>query len=357
MYRPRDRAAAAAAASDDEEIGSDYSSDGERNTFRTRERMPLGDSIAADSAVAAMTPQHLTSDLFSRPQKVWLDIDITATPEDLATGNASTTWKLLPHLPGKYLKQNMAVKDRHLVGDEHLAGDLRQCIPMEFEIVEHSNTFPFPMAIEAPGMMNKTLHRHGACLWRVQPDTTPCMVGRKAFEPTGIIDQHMIKNYSLCTLESLDSDISVVPASKNGQKKGYGRISTNTVAYETLINNLERGLWDGEFTETELSNIYDAPARHLRSVDVPQKIAEQIRDTLRPIVKETIDRCVNLEDMNFEVTRADGNPSFNSPKGFVGELVHGDVDLKNELTQKKLMTVCTFHVKGEFTFVLLGDNK
>lgn len=365
MYHPRGGRKAAAVAqeslSDNDDIGSDYSDEERQQVYHTRE--PIAASAAADAATAAAAPpQHLQSEMFSHTQKVWLDIDITGSPEDLHAGNTSTTWKLLPHLPAKYLRQNLAVENRHLAGDEHLAGDLRQCIPLGFEIVEHSNSFPYPMAIRAPGMMDKTLHRDGACLWRVQPDTKPnMMVGIKAFEPTGIIDTHMYHNYSMCPLETLDTDITIVEGGGGkGAKKataGYGRIATNSVPYETLISNLDLGMWRDELTEVELNNIYDAPARHLRSVDVPKHIAEQIRDTLRPIVQETIDRCVNLEDMNFEIFRADGNPKFNSPKGLIGSVAHGDSDPENRATDRRLMETCVFHIKAQFAFALLGDKK
>jgi len=344
MYRGRQQQSAPV---EEEDIGSDYSSDGGER-FQTRE------PIENDAAAPAL-PTHLKQDMFNNVQKVWLDIDVMATPEQLASGQASTTWKLLPHLPGRHLKQNLALKDRHMVGDEHLAGDLRQCIPIEFEIAEHYNTFPFPIGIQAPGMMPRTLHRHGACLWRVQPNTPPTMVGAKAFEPTNVVDKRMYEDYSMCTLESLDADISIVPPTK-GQKKGYGRIATNTVAYATLISNLDKGAWAAEVPHMDLDSIYSAPDRHQRSVEVTQKVAEDIRNTLRPIVQETIDRCVNLEDMNFEIVRADGNPSFNSPKGFIGELMGNDIDPKNKLTQNKLMTTCVFHIKGLFSFMLLGTD-
>jgi hypothetical protein len=347
MYNRRRQQQQQQPKEEQEEVGDSYSGseDEQQQRFETRE--PVQGSLDQQQPEV---PRHLGSDVFSNVKKVWLDIDLVATPEELANGQKSTTWKLLPHLPGRHLKQNMATKDRHLAGDEDLAGDLRQCIPIEFKITEHSNSFPFPIGIQAPGMMPKTLHRHGACLWRVQPGTAPTMVGEKAFEPVNVIDEHMYENYAMCTLESLDADIALVPA-KGKQTVGYGRIATNSVAYKTLITNLNRGAWAKEAQDMDMQTIYEAPERHVRSVEVPLKVAEDIRNTLRPIVEETIKRCVDLENMNFEIVRADGNPHFNSPQGFIGELV-GVAD--NKLKSKKLMTTARFHVKGEFSFVLMG---
>ncbi len=150
--------------------------------------------------------QHLHKDMFAKAQKALIDIDITASPAELQSSGASNVWKLLPHL-SKELKQNLALKNRNAASGDQLAGNLNRCIPLNLEIVQQKNSFPYPMGIKIPGMMDANLHRNGQCVWRVPPDTQTMMVGKAVFEPTNIVNKYMYNNYRMCTLEDLNNDV------------------------------------------------------------------------------------------------------------------------------------------------------
>lgn len=307
---------------------------------------------AADYRVDESIGRHLSTDVFKQVQSIIVDIDVMASPDELARGFVPSEWKLLPHL-SKKLKQNLALKNRDVAGDADHAGDLRRCIPLQFEILQQANTLPFFMGIRAPGMMDKTVYRQGACLWRVPPDTAtmalPIGAGM-AFEPTNVIDRHMYNNFRVCTPEDLAESITVVKGSKG--KPGYGTISVGSVAYDDLIENLNAGAWrELDLTEEELDAIYEPP-RHQHTVQVRQKMAEQLQVKLQQPLNDVIDRCVNLEDFTISVVRADGNPHFNSPQGLHGELVGSENDPLHKLSSTKLLTRGMFHIKAKFDYLL-----
>lgn len=301
--------------------------------------------------------KHLTPDMFTQSQTAWIDIEINASPHELAQGHVSTDWKLSAHLP-RNLKQIMTTKDRDKAGDEHLAGNLKRCIPLQMEICQQMNNLPFAMAIKAQGMLSKNLSQHDAYLWRV-PAGMCSTANQMAFEPTNVIDRHMYNNYRICTLEDLDNDIKVYK--KSGKTPGYGTIALGSLAYETLIENLHRGAWREEFQgatseeaeakQAKLAAIY-RPAQFQHHVEVPERIASQLREYLETPIREVMDRCMNLEDFTITCHRADGNPDFASPKGLIGELVGSNVDPNSKISSAKLGIRQTFHIKAKLTYLL-----
>ncbi|MBX9636955.1 MAG: hypothetical protein K2Q45_05330 [Nitrosomonas sp.] len=297
--------------------------------------------------------QHLTPNMFSKPQKIDVDIDITASPAELAAMKSASVWKLMPHL-GKDFKQNLATKDRHLASDDQLAGNLNRCIPLNLEIVQQKNSFPFFMGIRIPGMMDRNLHRHGKCVYRVAPDTHTMMVGRSAFEPTNIINEWAYNNYKMCTLEDLDNDVTFVKGTKSSPP--YAQVNVNSVAYAMLKQNLEAGSWNNvQWTPAEhdlidLDHIFE-PKRS-QKVQVPERMGREIVKDLRSVIEETAKGFINVEDFNVEIVRADGYKAFDKKEGIHGELIGSDIVDAPVTANSVMQTRQTFHLKCELTYVL-----
>ena len=97
------------------------------------------------------------------------------------------------------------------------------------------------MGFRIPGMMDNNLHRNGNCVWRVPPDTQTMMVGKSVFEPTNIVNKYMYNNYRSCTLEDLATDVKFF--GKTTKKPAYATVAVGSLAYETLVSNLDEGHW------------------------------------------------------------------------------------------------------------------
>jgi len=328
----------------DEDMGSDLSGD----ELQTRE--PVGED--ADIGAENDLIEHVKVENFKGAQSIFIDIEIPASPEEMESGAVSTVWKMADHLP-KFLKQNVATKDRHLAGDDDLVGDLHLCVPLELEILQQKNSQPFTMGVRSRHMMNRTINQHGAYLWTVPPDTPTSAVNQLAFEPTNPVTKNAYLNSTMYTMANLNADIKLFE--KEGKQEAYGTIAVKSLAYTELIKNLELGRWSEE--DLNLEAIEDAPVNRVRTVEVPYKVASQLKERLAQPTLDIIKRCMNLEDFTFEVVRADGQTAFNSPMNLHGELCGSEVDADHKIRSEKLLQRGMYHIKAKFTYFLLDESQ
>ncbi len=258
--------------------------------------------------------EHLKKEKFAKPQSITIDIDICASPAELAQTIESHIWKLMPHL-NKEMKQNMAHNNRDLATGDQLAGNLNRCIPLHLEILQQKNSFPFAMGIHVTGMMDTTLHRNGQCVWRVPPDTPTMKVNEPAFEPKSKINEYQYRNYRSCTVEDLATDVKRVE--KSAKNAAHYNVLVGSLAYETLVEHLSRGVWEDQHAQINLDHIFE-PGRS-PGVTVTEKMGSELVGLLKPAIEEVANSFINLEDFHVKVVRADGIADFASPKGINGE--------------------------------------
>lgn len=294
--------------------------------------------------------QHLNKDMFTKPQTVIIDFDLTASPAELAQTPGKACWKLQSHLT-QQLKQNMATRNRHIAGEADLAGNLQRCVPLHLEILQQKNDFPFAMGIKIPGMMDTNIHKDGQCVWRVPPDTPTMKVGEAAFEPVNIINQYQYVNYRTCTEEDLTHAVQQQPA--KGKTPAHAMILVNSLPHELMKQNLIAGKWQEELDRFDVDNFFNPRQGQLR-VQVTEKMGNQIVELLEAPIREAKDSFVNLNDLVVTFERADGVNSFISPKNINGQLI--GTSQKGVSTQKlntdRLQRRDTFHVKAKLTYIL-----
>lgn len=294
--------------------------------------------------------QHLTKDMFTKPQTITIDFDLTASPAELAQTPGKAVWKLAPHL-SKILKQNMATRNRHIAGEAELAGNLQRCVPLHLEIIQQKNDMPFAMGIQIPGMMDTNIHKDGQCVWRVPPDTPTMLVGKAAFEPVNIINQFQYVNYRTCTEEDLTHAVQIQPA--KGKTPAHAMVLVGSLPYDLMKENLKAGRWQEELDHFDVDTFF-APGRSQLRVQVTKKMGEQIVELLEAPIKEAKDSFVNLNDFVVSFVRADGVDSFVSPKNINGELIGNSQ--KGVSTQTinttRLQKRGTFHIKAQLTYIL-----
>jgi hypothetical protein len=305
----------------------------------------VGADVASDVAPTLRADgKHASVEMFENPQKITFDVNIVGSPEQLAQGIVSDKWSLKEELL-KRLKHNTALADRLNATEDDLKGDLRQCVPLSFEVVEHGNSFPYAMAFNVPGVMPLTISEHGAWVHRTAAKTpvTPTN-GAVRFEPTNVIDRALLARSQQTTRSDLDNDVKL--------EKDYGMVKVNSPAYFKMVDALEAGEWqDVPMSEEEYMSIVE-PSTHARVVQVPRAIASTLRENLAGPIDEFLKRCINLQDFEIKVERADGNPEFNSPKGYVGEQIGADIDPEDELPHEASNTCQQYHAKCTLSFCL-----
>jgi hypothetical protein len=291
--------------------------------------------------------EHLSREMFKNVQKKIIDIEVVASPSELAQTKQVYKWRLPPALL-KHMKYNTAIKNRDTADGEQLAGNLNRCIALGLKIIQQQNTFPYAMGIRAPGiMLDETLHAGGSCLWRVPGQTQTMMVGAEAFSPVNIVNKYAYSNYRMCTVEDLMHDVSF-PEGRSA--KGRAAISVNSLAYQTLVQSLGDRAWEDQLGELNLDQILE-PGRNL-TVEVTEKIGKDIVAFLKPQVEAAAGSFVNLSDLVFEIVRADAHPAYDSPKAMIGEVVSSGILDSKKIKADQLQTRSVFHVKAEFSFVL-----
>lgn len=317
-------------------------SDGEDAVQVQQEAFPLAADIDAQ--------QHLTADMFTKPQSIIIDFDLVASPAELAQSPSKATWKLLPHL-SKSLKQNMAMRNRHLASEAELAGNLHRCVPLHLKILQQKNDMPFFMGIQVPGMMDTNMHKHGQCVWRVPPDTPTMLVGVAAFEPVNIINQYQYANYRACTEDDLQHAVTLNP--RKGNTPGHALVLVGSLPYKIIEENLVAGRWQEELDQFDVDQFFN-PGRSQLRVQVTEKMGRQVVEMLEAPIKEARESMINLNDFVVSFVRADGVDSFESPKNINGELIGTTAKgvSSKKIIADRLQRRCTFHIKAELTYLL-----
>lgn len=328
--------------SDDSFVASDIESDEEYHAA----------PAPAQEEYDPLRGQHVLPEMYRKPLSVIMDISFKASPEELAAGLVDCDWRLADHLP-KYLKQNVATKNRSQASDDQLKGDLRRAVPIQLEILRDHNTMPFPMHITAPGMSNVSMSRDGTSLWYTEAKTQSQPVKEFVFVPESVIDKYMVLNNLTMTPEDLKNDITLVEA--KGKKPGYGTVAIQSPAYEKLVTNLDAGKWQEE-VDDELYNSITKPTRRQTVVEVPYEVAKTLYENMEAPIKDFTDRCVDLENFYVRAERADGMP-WNSRNGLVGETVGSNMDPDHALPSEALTTRQVYHVKARLTYSLMGGDQ
>lgn len=295
--------------------------------------------------------EHITESMFNKVQKVILDFDVTASPAEMAADASKRIWQLKSQLRAQ-LKQNLAKTDRATATEDQLAGNLQRCIPLNMRIMQQSNSFPYAMGIEIEGMMNTNLHRDGSCVWRVPPNTPTMKVDEIAFAPNNLVTAHMYSNYKMCTLEDLDNDIKAIAAVPSKNVPAHALVASGSLAHTWLKKNLvETSHWDAERPHLDIGLIMDTPdTQHY--VQVTARMGTELRDMLRGPITEAANSFIDLDAFNVRFVRADGNPSFVTPKGINGDIASNRTVKADKIRSDKMELQSTIHIKAELAYIL-----
>lgn len=325
----------------DENVGSD----GEQQEIMAQEQaFPVGDEMIVDPL------QHLTPDMFTKPQTTLIDFDLVASPAELALSPSKATWKLAPHL-SKLLKQNLAMRNRHMAGEDDLAGNLHRCVPLGLRIIQQKNDFNFFMGMHVPGMMDVNIHKDGQAVWRVPPNTPTMKVKEQAFQPANIVNQFIYANFRSCTPEDLDHALQLQPA--RGKTPAHAMVLVDSLPHQLIKDNLLAGKWGEELAAFNVNSVLAPPQGQLR-VQVTERMGKQIKELLEPEMKAAQEAFVNLNDFVVTFKRADGVDSFSSPKNMNGLLIGSNMKAidTDVINTTQLQRVCTFHIKAELSYLL-----
>lgn len=288
--------------------------------------------------------KHLDAEQFENAQEAIIDFDWMGSPVGFGQNDEQTIWQLAPEL-ARHLKVNNRIKDRHLAGEDELAGNLKRVVPLSFEVMQQQNTFPFAVGLKMPGFMDANLHRNGACVWRVPCDTPTQQVGATAFKPNNIVTQYMYDNYKLCTLEELHEDCKKIAAT--GKTAAKYSVAVGSLAFEALYENRNSKRWADQ--NLDIAAI-EEPADD--SILVSERVGDDIIKLLEPPLKDVADSMLNFDEMTATMVRADGAPSFKMAKGIHGLLI-GDQQVDGNAMENQLMTRnCSFHIKARIKYLL-----
>lgn len=308
----------------------------------------LGEEVEQEVPVEGEVtiPKHISAEKFQGRLNRLFYVSFTGTPEEFSQNKAKTEWTMASHLP-RYLKHNLADVDRDIAGDEHLYGSLKRVVPVGLKIRGFRSSAPSRYGINIDKMMPQVFGSTGAALFIVPADTQWVNSDIHVFEPVHYIDKHVLETMQVCSLDDLNTDIRVVKPTKG--KSEYATIASGTLAHSRMLDLMEKGIWDDVLTEEKYAEIIETPA-HRRTIDVPVKVATDLRKDLEDNLKNLEKRCINLEDFKVTLTREDGTPHFNSPEGLHGQLVGSDMDPGQKYGNDRLNQVCHVDVLLELSY-------
>jgi hypothetical protein len=347
----RDRRKAERVESDsDDELGSDLSGD----ELQTREPID-GEEDADNEVIGAENDaliEHVKPENFRGVQYKILDIKFMGSLEEMEAGTVDTIWKLSDHMP-VHFKQNMAKKNRHLATEADLAGDTNMMIPLELEILRDMNTTPIGLGLRNKDMLSNTITKNGAYLWTTDPDSVSTPVNQLVLQPTNPVSKKLYVDGMLYSQAALDSDI--VTVEKSGKNEAYGTIAVKSMGYNVLVEGIHKGLWANEKLDVEA--IEDAPSTRQRRVEVPYKVAADIKEELAKPIRELKERCTSVDDISFELCRTDGETAFNSVANLHQALCGSELDADHKITSAKLQQRGIYSVKVKLAYILVDPNQ
>lgn len=339
----------------DDDNSDDYDDGAADYAYAGDEQTPYIDERTMTTATPSMNMmdkhagRHVKVENFDRPITIAFDIDVVGSPAQLAAGHVSNEWSLKKELL-KRMRHNNALRNRLHATEEELEGDLRMCIPLQFEVIEHGNSQPFAQGFDVPGVMPLTFSQHGAWAHRTAAKcaVTPIREGVK-MEPVNIIDRALMHDSHGTTLSDISNDI------QKNEKRGYASIVVGTPAYYKLQDAVDDGTYDHLFPNGLDDDQYQAimdPPMHRKTIEVPLAVANQLQDDISQPINDFMSRCIDLNNFVIRVVRADGQSEFDSPIGYVGEQVSADMDAEDQLSHEAANTVGQYHAKCLMTFAL-----
>jgi len=305
------------------------------------------DSMYSEEEAMVGVPEHVSKDMFTHVQSVPIDIEVTASPEDLERNPELCIWKMQSQLT-KHFKQNLATHNRMNARSEDLRGNLDRILPLGFDVEMQANTFPYAMGMDIPGMMRSNVHRTGVCTYRLPPHLSASATSKSIFDPENKVGRHAYENYKLCTLEDLQHDIEFKAG--RHQQDDHALVTVGSLAYDTLVKSIKNGAWRDEMTRQEIEHIFN-PSTY--SVEVPHAVGNDIKEFLLPDVEQTAKSFINIADFNIRIHRADGEKSFISPKKIAGAInqTAGGKNTSTKINMDALQRNCTFYIKGLMHYV------
>lgn len=134
-------------------------------------------------------------------------------------------------------------------------------------------------------------------------------------------------------------------------KRGdYAEIAVNSLAYSTLIDSLNNKAWADE--DLDLDTIYNPGKKY--TVQVPTKVAVDVKNFLEPEIKKVADSFIDLENFNVTYARADGIANYDTPKNIEGMLIGRNVggDVITLTNDDRMQRVGVFHIKAVLDYLL-----
>ncbi len=312
------------------------------------------DAIGAPNTGGAVeehdNTEHLRADMFSKPQRIIIDFDITASPAELQANPKKLEWALREELLSKF-KANTATSNRDLAGEDKLMGNLSRAILLNMRIIQQANTFPFFMGLNITDMMPVNLHMNGACVWRIPPDTKTMKVDENVFEPTNFVTRYMYENVASCSPEDLNASIRHIEGTKTSP--AHAMIAVGSLAHAWLKSTLKGSdRWNGELGK-ELRSLAFNPADDQAAVQVTSRIASELHEELSGPINDAMAAFTNLNDLRASYHRADdsGN-NITSPKNIAGSIAGDNTTEGTAISDEMMQIKCMAHVKAELVFNL-----
>lgn len=285
---------------------------------------------AAAAALMAVDPMgHVPLNMFQNVMRRRLRITMNGSPAQLAADPSKSVWRVGSHLT-KAFKQNTALRQRDMATDDQLAGNLNRGVVLGLQLLEKQNTYPFDVALRAPGFMMDQVDtdKHSALLVIGAGTSQPLMVNLPIFDPVNKLTPADYFNYAKCSLEDLGNDITFVP--KRGNTPGRAIIAVGSMAHQTLKNSLQDEVpeWANDLHTINVENIF--MPRGITTVEVSERMGKDILRALEAPVRAAAESMVDFSDLSFQWARADGQDGWINPKG-----VHGAI-ASTAMVSKKL---------------------
>ena len=304
---------------------------------------PAGENAEMDEAAfiqTALTPIRAGIEV-KRPQRMNLHVEFVGSPHQMAEVASKAKWAIAAHMQREF-KDNLAVHDRHLAGDEDMVGASNRVIPLGITINNHQNTFPFAVGFEVPGIMSRTLTRNNKSVYVVGSNQAPPGHPVDVFDPSHIVNKWQLENMEECLPEDIDRDITHTD-------KGRTQIAVGSLPHshlKTLIGN--RAFTAAELQGVEVDRIMDPGYDTI--VEVPSAIGKQLENTLRPAVEQASKGLLDASKWNISIHRADGHRDWASENDLVGAMVSSKTVDPGVMSTNLLHKVCVASIDATLVF-------
>jgi len=246
------------------------------------------------------------------------------------------------------LRHIKKTKNRDVVTDEDLQGDIGKALFLAARVKSHRSTAPVKIAMNVPGLVPQSFTKNGVHCHVVPSNIPYTVINKDIFSPKNIYTEFMYQHNKKCDLQTLKQHIKL----DHDKNKQTALMDSRGVGWKVLMDNIESEDYEDVYDDIMSTNahIIEGTSKS-RWAEVPYHTAEEIYEAIAAPLKEIEESYTDMNTFAIKLSREDGKPWSNTSNLHLGSDVHGSEATGWE-SEDKLNTPFQIDIELEVEYIL-----